>query len=261
MNFHKNAVALCCATLAFSAMADDGALTVGTGFNYSSGTYGAATTTQMTSIPLLLKYERNDWTWKMTLPYLIVTGQAGVIPGTGGRGRGNGGGGGGGTTTTTNEGLGDLVVSGTYAAYYDSAAKFGLDLTGKVKFGTADQNKSLGTGANDYSAQVDLFKVAGAYTLFGGVGYTTFGSTSGLTLNNVFNVNVGGSLKVDDRVSTGVSYDFRERTSATAEPMSELSVFASRKLDRKWKAQAYLLKGLTSGSPDWGGGVTVNYAY
>ena len=30
-----------------------------------------------------------------------------------------------------------------------------IDLTGKVKFGTADENKGLGTGENDYAVQAD----------------------------------------------------------------------------------------------------------
>lgn len=257
---HKLVAACACCVVLPSAMAA-GELTVGTGFNYSSGNYGTATTTNITSIPFLLKYDVNAWTLKLTVPYLYVSGGTGVVPGVGGvenrnpAGRGRAG------ASDTSQGLGDVVAAATYAAYFNPASQFGVDVTGKVKFATADRNKGLGTGENDYAAQVDLYKGFGPFTLFGGVGYNVLGSSSYIALNNVFNFNVGGAYKLNADTSVGVSYDARERVTATAGPMSEMMGYVSHKLDRHWKSQFYLLKGFESGSPDWGAGASINYAF
>lgn len=259
---HKNLIGklftLGCLGALSTAMA--GELTMGTGFNYSSGSYGTNTTTNITSIPFLLKYDVDAWTLKLTVPYLYVSGGS-AVPGLGGvenrnpRGRGVGG------SSDSTQGLGDVVAAATYAAYYDKASNFGVDLTGKVKFATADRDKGLGTGENDYSAQVDVYKGFGRFTLFGGLGYTVLGSSSYIALNNVFNYTVGGSYKVGPDTSAGLTYDARERVSATAGQMSEMTAYVSHKLDRHWKSQFYVLKGFQSGSPDWGAGASINYAF
>lgn len=235
------------------ALAADGAFSLGTGFNYSSGKYGGTTATDITSIPLLAKYETDVWTWKLTVPYLYVSGATGVIPGVGKTGSS--------TTTGTEQGLGDTTLAGTYAAYYDSANKFGLDLTGKVKLATGSRDKGLGTGANDYTAMVEVFKGLGRSTFFGSLGYTVMGSTDTFKPNNVFSFSVGGSYKLNDQSSIGMSYDGRERVTSSASPVSEVTGFVSHKLNKRWKSQFYLLKGLDYGSPDWGAGASANYAF
>lgn len=250
--------AACCGT--FMTIAAAGELTLGTGFNYTSGTYGTGTTTNIISIPFLLKYELDPWTLKLTVPYLYVSGGS-AIPGLGGtsnsnpRGRGRGG------ASDTAQGLGDVVAAATYAAFYDKASNFGVDLTGKVKLATADRDKGLGTGENDYAAQVDVYKGFGRYTVFGGLGYSVLGSSAYVPLNNVFNYTVGGTYKLGTDATVGLSYDARERVSASAGQVSEMTAFVSQQLDRRWKSQFYLLKGFQSGSPDWGAGASINYAF
>ena len=239
--------------LSTTVLAADGTFSLGTGFNYSSGKYGGTTATDITSIPLLAKYETDAWTWKLTVPYLYVSGATGVVPGVGRTGSS--------TTTGTEQGLGDTTLAGTYAAYYDSANKFGVDLTGKVKFATGNRDKGLGTGANDYTAMVELFKVLGRTTVFGGLGYTAMGSTDTFKPNNVYSFSVGGSYKLNEQSSVGLSYDGRERVTATSSPVSEVTGFVSHKLNKRWKSQFYLLKGLDHGSPDWGAGASVYYSF
>ncbi len=249
----------------------DGQFSVGTGFNYSTGDYGTSTTTKIVSIPFTARYDKGPWTFKATIPYLHITGSSSVIPGVGaiassnpqGRGRS-------GTTTTTPanttttgsaSGMGDTVLALTYNAFYDSASRLGLDLTGKAKIATADADKGLGTGENDYGAQVDLYKTFDRTTAFGGVGYTELGSSSFLQLRNVWNLNLGAVNKLNDQDAVGLSYDYRQKVSDTAAPISELTGFWTRKIDRTWKAQLYLLKGLANGSPNWGAGASIAYAF
>jgi hypothetical protein len=148
-----------------------------------------------------------------------------------------------------------------YNAYYNAASKTGVDLTGKVKFGTADADKGLGTGETDYGILAEAYKTFDRTTVFAGLGYTILGSSEFIQLNDVFNVLAGVSYKLDERSSVGLSLDARERTSVTSFAQRELTAFWSYRIDRAWKAQAYVLKGLADGSPDWGAGVSAAYAF
>jgi len=46
-----------------------------------------------------------------------------------------------------------------------SSGDLAMDLTGKIKFGTADEDKGLGTGEQDYSLQADVFRFFDGATL------------------------------------------------------------------------------------------------
>lgn len=264
----KSVVALAICLSATAVLAEDKTFSLGIGYNYSSGDYGTATTTNTTSIPVTGSYETGPWTLKLTVPYLTISGDSSVVPGVGivrnsnprGRGKSEGVPA---TTTTTGSasGMGDIVMAATYGAFYDSTSKFGIDLTGKVKFGTADRDKGLGTGENDYSVQLDLYKGIDKFGLFGGIGYSVLGSSDFVQLDNVFNLTAGATYKLAERTTAGVGFDARERVSSTGFPMREVSAFVSHKYDKNWKAQAYVLKGLADGSPDWGLGLSAAYAF
>jgi hypothetical protein len=242
--------------LAFQACwADDnGAFSIGTSANYSSGKYGAATSTNITSIPLNVAYDKGPWTFKASVPYVGITGPSDVIVGIGK------------TSTTasavrTASGLGDVVTAATYNFYNDAASQSGADVTGKVKFGTADSAKGLGTGRNDYGVMLDVYKKVGQLTFFGGVGYTALGSTTALALKNVFNVTAGSTFRLDEKSSVGLAYDHRQKSSAASADQSELTAFYTHKFDKSLKTQAYVLKGFSNGSPDWGAGISLGYAF
>jgi hypothetical protein len=240
---------------------DGGAWSIGTGFNYSSGNYGTTTDTEITSIPISAAYDTGPWTLKLTVPYVRITGASDVVVGLGRARRGRAPA----TATTsvvrTTSGLGDVVAAATYNFYNNSAAQMGADVTGKVKFGTADKDKGLGTGENDYVLLLDVYKKIGQWTVFGGVGYTDLGSSPDIPLRDVFNASAGTTFKINDMSNAGMAYDYRQRSSATGFAQSELTAFYIRKFDKAWKGQAYLLKGFSDGSPDWGGGVSVGYAF
>jgi hypothetical protein len=88
----------------------------------------------------------------------------------------------------TESGLGDIVTVATYNFYNNAAAQVGANVTGKIKFETADKNKGLGTGINDYVVQLDAYKKLNQWTVFGGLGYNVLGSSADVPLKNVFNV-------------------------------------------------------------------------
>ena len=250
---------------------DAGHLSLGAGADYSSGKYGTSVTTDIWSVPFTAAYRADRWTFKLVVPYISVTGASNVIPGAGpvsnvnpsGRGRGRSSTG---TTTVTEtsgsaSGLGDVVASAGYELFSSADRTFGLDLTGKVKFGTADENKGLGTGKNDYGVSLDAYKVAGDWTPFGGVGWTRYGSSQYIRLKNAFNANLGVDYKLSSNDHFGGYYYYRERVVSGGPSQSELTAYWNHKLGQSWRVQSYVLGGLANGSPDWGAGASVKYTF
>ena len=243
------------------AHAGDG-FSFGIGADYSSGDYGSDTTTKILSVPVSAKYATGDWTFKASLPWVRVDGDANVVPGLGslinlnpqGRGRGNGGGNGGTAPATgTTSGVGDLRLAAVYALPLQG--RWGVDLTGNLKIATADEDKGLGTGANDYGVAADVYRSVGeATTLFGGMGYTVLGDSDFIEVDSVWNGNVGLSHKLGTS-SIGAMYDYRQPTSEAADDRSEVTGFYSFPTSDASKMQIYATKGLSDGSPDWGAGV------
>ena len=251
---------------ASAAHAEDG-FNLGIGADYSSGDYGSATTTDIWSVPVTAKYNSGNWTWKASLPWMRVDGDVGVVPGLGnvgnsnpqGRGRGNSGSTAPtGTESGTASGLGDLRLAATYA--FDTGGPLGIDLTGNLKLATADEDKGLGTGENDYGIAVDLYREFDGTLLFGGVGYTMLGDSEFIQLDDVLNANLGASWQVGAG-SLGAMYDWRQAASDGADDRSELTGFYSFKGSDADKFQLYATKGLSDGSPDWGAGVSYSHQF
>lgn len=251
---------------------DDARWEFGAGVDYSNGDYGTGIDTDIWSVPVSLGFGQGPVSLKLTVPYVRVSGASNVIPVVGslinlnpiGRGRGRGlldppppee------TTSGSDSGLGDVVLAAGYQLYADADSGFGVDLTGKVKFGTADEDKGLGTGEEDYSALLDVYKRLGDWTVFGGAGYTFFGDSEFIRLNNAWSANAGAGYRFDSGDSMGVIYDYRERISAASEPRREATAYYSLRLSDATRLQSYVLAGFSDGSPDWGAGVSLKYGF
>lgn len=239
-----------------TAWADDGGtFSLTSGVDYNSGKYGSRDRTEITSVPVIGKYEVDRWVLRLTVPYVIITGPGNVVPGIG-KFKGT-------TVTkrTTESGFGDIVVGATYNVYDGSGVAPAIDLAGKVKFGTADKDKGLGTGENDYAGQVDMYKSFGNFTALGTVGYKVYGDTRSAPLDNVFYGSVGGTYKAAPETSVGIIYDYRPAITSSGSAMSEMTAFVNHKITDNWKAQGYLVKGFADGSADYGIGALVSYVF
>lgn len=243
--------AACAGTLvAFAAQAQESALTAGGAFHYSSGDYGTGSETRITSFAATGRYERGPWVYKATVPWLTISGSSTVVPGFGDvRGGASG--------PRKSSGLGDIVLSATYSAYYDRASTLGVELTGKLKLPTADEEDGLGTGEHDVVFLLDLYRSFGRVTGFGGIGFHVLGDSRAFPLENAWSANLGASYQLDERNSVGAVLDGRERVVAGGPPLRELTAFWMYKFETPWRAQAYYLIGLADGSPDRGFGLAL----
>lgn len=228
-----------------------------TGLDYSEGKYGSQTTTKQTSVPLVAKYETERWTSKLSIPYVWIQN---VNPNSQGENLpcGNA------VQTPKNvDGFGDLVASGSYTAY--AADGLLVDLGAKAKFATADENKCLSSGKNDYSISVDVVQQFGSMTTFGTLGMTKRGDPEFLGQTIAYDdpvfASIGVSYKLSSQTSVGASYDYREKLTQTGSEVSEASAFASQKLSSVTKLQGYAVVGFSDASPDFGVGMLISRKY
>lgn len=239
-------------------LADEGGrFSLEAGADYSTGKYGSAQATDILYVPVTGKYQGKEWTLKLSVPYLRITGPGNVVAinGTGVTGVAAA------TNRPTRSGLGDVVVAATRNLHNGGATGLVVNLTGKVKLATASRSKGLGTGENDYALQSDLFKVMGNQTVFGSLGYRLYGSPSGYSFNNVFYGTLGISRKLGPDLNGGVMFSAGQKITATSSSRQEALLFVNHKMAKNWKAQGYLLKGFTNSVPDWGGGASLSYLF
>ncbi len=243
------AVSLAC-LVAPAAASAAGETSVSLGAEYSQGDYGTSSTTKIWYFPVTLQYETDRNLLSLTVPYLSVEGKGNVVA-AGGMGairRDTGS-----TASRTESGFGDMVLTGSHQIAGTATSR--VDLTGKIKFGTADQNKNLGTGEDDYAAQLDFTQNYNDNSVYGSGGYKILGDPPGTNYRNVFYGSVGLAHKLDDANTAGLEFFAQEAVLSGIDGQSELTLFLSNRQDRKTKLTGYVLKGFADGSPDWGLGV------
>jgi len=248
-------------------------LRLGAGVDYSSGKYGGRETTQIFEAPLWLGYSRGAFDIRVTVPYIRVKGPGDVIPGL--------------VAvvdddereddddleddpltdedeseipTTTEEGLGDVTLSASYA-FIDQPDAWRVAVGGKVKFGTADEDKNLGTGENDYSLRLDVERAIGRFTPFVGAGYRWIGDTPETDYKNPWFANVGLAVSLGESTTVDLAYDWSKATSNRGDDVSEISIGLSQRLGAGLRLQGYVMHGFSDGSPDWGGGASLTYYF
>ena len=236
-----------------AAESDYPKFTVSGAAEYATGTYGGDIDIDDIYFPFSGTMDSQRFSLRLTVPYLSVSAPEGTvilgpggqpIPGTGDR--------------TTNSGLGDIIASATiYDVVYNRKRDFAIDLTGRVKFGTADVDKGLGTGETDYSVRADFLKFWEKFTLLGALGYKFRGNTADTSFNNVVTASAGATYKFTVRLRGGVFFDYRDSAISGNDSIQELSVFLSNKVSERWRLQVYMMTGFTDSSLDWGGGIRI----
>ena len=161
---------------------------------------------------------------------------------------------------TTESGLGDIVAGITlYDVYVSKSRDWVVDASAKIKFGTADADKGLGTEENDYALQANIYKFFDTYYFNASFGYKFRGDPPGLNLNNVWYGSLGANYRFNQATKAGIAFDMRESSFAEGDAIQEISAFFSYRLDTSWSLQVYTFRGLSDSSPDWGGGAMVKY--
>lgn len=237
--------------------AEEARLSLSVGAEYTTGDYGGEESVDETYVPVTAALELERVSLRLTVPYLSVRApELTTISGPDGQpivGEG---------PRITESGLGDVLASVTVFDVLTAAGgDVAMDLTGKVKFGTADADKGLGTGEQDYLLQADLYRFFERSTLMATAGYAVRGEPDGLELDDTLFASVGLSHAVADGARIGAFFDYREASVTGTDAIQELSVFASTRLGQRGSWRFYALGGFGDSSPDWGGGLSFSTSF
>ncbi len=226
-------------------------LSVRSGFDFSSGLYGAAKPTEILSVPLAVKGVKGPWTLRADFSWLRISGPAILLDA--------GGGAIGIHTSGHASGIGDVHLFGTYSIESLWAGGWFVDLTARVKAPTASFARGLGTGVWDGGGQVDIAKTVGNLIPFLQVGYRFTGSPTGYALRNVLYGSAGVQYTWNERITTGASYDVRQAALAGARAPQEGTAYLNYKFSDRWSANVYGTAGFSPNSPSAGGGIAITF--
>ena len=220
----------------------------GVGFDYSTGDYGDPEKSHFFAPSLFGKVEYEPITLKLSIPYVVVDGDLIV---------GEGGGGGG--STATRDGIGDVVTTVIYSYFPDNEyLPTIIEPSVKLKIPTGSEKEGLGTGKTDVSFGLELTQTLGSVTVFGSGAYRV---KTGSTYDNIWLASLGANVKIGDRASAGLAYDFRQASTNSVGDSHELIPMASFRVSEKLRFGPYAVIGLSTNAPDWGlgGMLTVNF--
>jgi hypothetical protein len=232
--------------------AEGARFSVDAGAEYTTGDYGGDKSVDELYLPLTATLDLDRVALHLTVPFISVRApEMTVIDGPDGQpivGEG---------PMVTSSGIGDVQAAVTvYDVLVSKGGDFALDLTGKIKFGTADADAGLGTGEQDYALQADWFRFFPRFTAMGTAGYFLRGDPAGYDLNDTFYASLGGSYALRDRLSCGAFYDYRESSVQDSDAAQELSGWVSTGIGKRGRAEFYVIAGIGDSSPDWGAGLS-----
>jgi hypothetical protein len=272
--------------LAHSAKADEYKYSVGLGFEFSSGQYGGNARTDSVYAPLTITASPTDRLGlALEIPFvyqsngnllssidragtqtgrtmmLSTSGMGGMSAGSDMPGSGTGMSSSSSSTNAPESGLGDITLKLGYVLVPEQDSIPQIRPMAFVKFPTADQSRSLGTGQFDEGVSVEISKWFGNWNPFAEAGYTVQGKSARLPLRNYLAYDAGVGYQVGD--------NFRPMLlikGATA-PADGVSGLLEVRLKLKYQAtkrtgiEGYLAKGITTNSADYGTGLSVYYSF
>ncbi len=226
-----------------SVAAEDGQFKYSSGFDYSSGEYNDNEETTILYVPYRLGYEKGSYSGQISVSWISIDGPGTVV---------NGGVAG---VSQRESGIGDTWVSMTYGIDVFPYELGFLDVTGKLKIPTADENKGLGTGEFDEVLQFDYMYPLGRLTPMATLAYKVRGDPPGVDLNNSISCSVGADWRQSRSIHIGTSLDYQQASIGGMEDPLDIFSYLNYKATRLLSITPYIYIGLSRGSSDIGGGL------
>lgn len=241
------AAALATTILTGPALADR--LSFSGGAEYSVGDYGDPEDTTVWYEYVSARYSMSPWAFKVTLPFLQIDGPATVTD----DGEVEGGG-----ATRMVSGIGDVSLSSTYTFSW-KPEKLYLDLTGRVRLPTGDEDRGLGSGEVDYALIATLDKSFDGFGVNVKGGRRFLGDTAGRNRQDGWLAGIGFSADLDKETEIGTSLDWREAAFDTSSDPADVDVYIRHNLTKDLRVNVYALAGLSDGSPNFGTGFSLTW--
>ncbi len=172
----------------------------------------------------------------------------------------------------SNAGLGDVTTSLQYAVLKEENAPLSLSVKGGFKLATADLAKGLGTGQNDYSAELKASKSLGEFTGDASIGYALLGSpgvvkidektnsSNTILFNNILFGSVGGTYGFKEHLETNVKLDMGQAAVAGGFQQRDLSAAIDYKFSKNRSLHMQVMKSITAGLNILGAYASLSFA-
>jgi hypothetical protein len=253
---------------------------VSTTVNYSSGSYGTDSRTNILYAPMTVRRVFQDGDVSLTIPFVSISGtgavrlvggvptrtssatasSVGTLAGASGSGKGTGASPL--STATTDSGLGDIILRGRYYVIEESSIMPLVALIGRVKLPTADADRGLGTGEFDEGVGMELTKsLADRWLAYLDGGYNLIGDAPGTNFNNQWWYDVGIGYDVTDKLNMSVFYEEYRALVNTVNNARDLLALANYVVDDTVHLTGSVLIGLSNGAPDYGVGCGIRFRF
>jgi Putative MetA-pathway of phenol degradation len=248
--------------------------------NYSSGSYGTDSRTNILYAPMTVRRIFRDGDVSVTIPFVSISGTGtarlvgGVPTRTGsapaspmaalaaGSGRGKRPGDSPLSSSTTDSGLGDIILRGRFYLIEEGTIMPLVAITGRVKLPTADADRGLGTGEFDEGAGVELTKrLTDRWLTYLSGGYNIIGDAPGTDFNNQWWYDVGIGHDVTDKLHMSIFYEEYRALVNTVNNARDLLALANYAVDDTVHLTSSLIVGLSNGAPDYGFGGGVRFRF
>lgn len=256
---------------------------VGLGVEVAVGKYGTDTQTTFVAVPLTITvFPADRLDFEIVVPWVTQSNSntayrsiqptqqtATVSSGAaaagaryqGGMGSSGTSSGGQGEAIWANGGVGDCTVTTGYRVLDDGARTPQLRLTLFGKIPTADREKGLGTGEFDVGPGFTVSKWFGDWQPFLESKYLFQGKSDLYQTRDYWAYTIGVSYQLADSALLSVA------AKGATPPADDAPGQAEGRLKIAWQIgdattlESYLTRGFTDGSPDWGGGLSLYYAF
>jgi Putative MetA-pathway of phenol degradation len=252
--------------------------------NYSSGSYGTDSTTNILYAPMTVRRMFRDGDVSLTIPLVVISGTGAVrlVGGTPTRtsdasssttanpvgaiaaasGRGKGPGAQPLSSNTTDGGLGDIILRGRYYLIEEGAIMPLVAITGRIKLPTADAESGLGTGEFDEGVGLELTKsFADGWLAYLDGGYNIIGDAPGTNFNNQWWYDVGIGYDVTKQFQMSLFYEEYRALVNTVSNYRDLLTVANYIVDDALHLTGSVLIGLSNGAPNYGVGCGIRFRF
>jgi len=226
------------------------------GLEYASGDYGTGSTTKQWSLPLAVDYRHDRFSTGINTDLLYATSSGTII--IGGMNHMNSV-----TRSRSGEssvsGIGDINLYASYRLSSTNAGDISYYVTGRIKLGTADESKGLGSGENDYALEAGGRESFEKVSVYARLGYQITGDSATIDYRNVWYGNIGLTHPLNDTRSIGALLEFSQSATPGFDAPLQLSLYMHQFLSQQRQLYFYVMMGLSDGSPDGGVGVNLTY--
>ena len=231
---------------------------VGSGAFYDTGDFGTSRDFHTWYFPVTVKgvWDRFDLSLTSAWVYLSTEQRLALAEGTPNPS--------GQPQSTTTSGPNDTVLRSRYFWIKDPGPdtwRPGITPYAKVKLPTGDPDKELGTGKPDFGAGLSFDKTFEPIFFFIDGGYTIVGKPAGENLQNRPSATGGVGASLNKKTSLSTELDWQRALVKGFDDPFDVMLIASRKLTRSVQIDVYALKGLSNGSPKFGGGMDASYKF